>query len=337
MAAVLHSLMRAAVRRAVCALTVLLLQAPVTKAAFTELVSFGTASGFAVDPNVTTAAYVQSTNALIFSPSIIFAATIGGSFDNAPYNWSDYNADAGFAVKISILSGDNPNLPFSLSLVDAAGNILNLVGTTVGATLDSYVALTLNEMDPGFLGVLLGVTEAQFTWDGGAPAANVAVQSIVASPPSTGGSFTARAPGGVRFLTSTNDTAGVQLTAGAWESLSDSNAKTGVTAIDHRENLRKLSALPVTSWQYKHNTSRRYVGPMAQDFHAAFVLGHDDKNISTLDIDGVALSALKGLLEKLQERKNRSASQAKRLAELEAELLALGERLRGARTSARAE
>jgi hypothetical protein len=34
---------------------------------------------------------------------------------------------------------------------------------------------------------------------------------------------------------------------------------------------------------------------MAQDFHVAFGLGEDDKHISTVDEEGVALSAIKAL------------------------------------------
>jgi len=81
-----------------------------------------------------------------------------------------------------------------------------------------------------------------------------------------------------------------------------------------------VAALPVTSWNYKHDPDRRYIGPMAQDFHAGFGLGHDDKHLTTLDLDGVTLSALKGLIAELLERKKLSAAQASRLRLLEAEM-----------------
>ncbi len=42
---------------------------------------------------------------------------------------------------------------------------------------------------------------------------------------------------------------------------------------------------------------------MAQDFHAAFGLnGADDKHISTVDEGGVALAAIQGLNQKLDEK-----------------------------------
>jgi hypothetical protein len=109
--------------------------------------------------------------------------------------------------------------------------------------------------------------------------------------------------------------------------LSDRNAKTNATDLDHREILRKLDILPVTGWEYKAAAGQRYIGPMAQDFRAAFGLGRDDKHLSTLDADGVTLSALKGLIAELQDRKARSAEQSKRLAELEAELRKLSTKL----------
>jgi len=38
---------------------------------------------------------------------------------------------------------------------------------------------------------------------------------------------------------------------------------------------------------FKSNASNRHIGPMAQDFYAAFKLGTDDKHIATVDADGV--------------------------------------------------
>ena len=43
-----------------------------------------------------------------------------------------------------------------------------------------------------------------------------------------------------------------------------------------------------------------HIGPMAQDFHAAFGVGADDKHIATVDADGVALAAIQGLNQKVE-------------------------------------
>jgi hypothetical protein len=41
---------------------------------------------------------------------------------------------------------------------------------------------------------------------------------------------------------------------------------------------------------------------MAQDFSAAFQVGPDDKHIATVDADGVALAAIQGLNQKVDDR-----------------------------------
>jgi hypothetical protein len=121
--------------------------------------------------------------------------------------------------------------------------------------------------------------------------------------------FTVRATGGVKFLTTTGVNVGPSLTNGSpdWASNSDSNLKTAVTAVDHRAVLAKLASLPVTEWQLKDARDRRFIGPMAQDFRAAFGLGLDEKTIGTLDADGVLFSAIKGLIEEIKLRDEKIA------------------------------
>ncbi len=149
-------------------------------------------------------------------------------------------------------------------------------------------------------------------------------------------SFTVRAPGGVRFITSlatnfssSNPVLGVYLAPGTttWAALSDSNAKTAITPIKPREILAKVAQLPVTSWTYKGQPNRQYIGPMAQDFRAAFGLGADDKTISTLDSDGVMYAAIQGLVEELKDRdraietlSKEQSARTKELEELRSEL-----------------
>jgi hypothetical protein len=68
--------------------------------------------------------------------------------------------------------------------------------------------------------------------------------------------------------------------------------------------LAKVAAMPVTEWQFKTEPGERHLGPMAQDFHAAFGLGTDDKHIGVVDEGGVALAAIKGLNEKVNEKES---------------------------------
>ncbi|MEI8288406.1 MAG: tail fiber domain-containing protein [Verrucomicrobiota bacterium] len=101
-----------------------------------------------------------------------------------------------------------------------------------------------------------------------------------------------------------------------WSPSSDRNLKGGFAAISAGEILAKVAALPISSWFYTNNAAATHIGPMAQDFHAAFGLnGPDDKHITDVDEGGVALAAIQGLNQKLEQKDAKLAEQA---AEIEA-------------------
>jgi hypothetical protein len=89
-----------------------------------------------------------------------------------------------------------------------------------------------------------------------------------------------------------------------WVNGSDRNSKDSFAAIDPLTVLEKVSALPILEWKYKVETEgTKHLGPVAQDFHAAFGLnGTDDKHIATVDEEGVALAAIQGLNQKLSNQ-----------------------------------
>ena len=97
---------------------------------------------------------------------------------------------------------------------------------------------------------------------------------------------------------------GARLTdGGVWTDNSDRNAKENFAPVDGSEVLEKVMALPVQTWNYKtEGDAIRHLGPVAQDFHAAFGLGNDDKHLAALDSTGVALAAIQGLNRKLEEQ-----------------------------------
>ena len=109
--------------------------------------------------------------------------------------------------------------------------------------------------------------------------------------------FLARASGGFTLYTNAASTVGAQLAAGSgtWASLSDRNAKTNIVPLDDATVLDKVAALPISRWSYTSEHGVRHVGPMAQDFYAAFKVGEDNKHITSIDEDGVALAAIKAL------------------------------------------
>jgi hypothetical protein len=97
---------------------------------------------------------------------------------------------------------------------------------------------------------------------------------------------------------------GAHLTSGGtWTNGSSRDSKQNFEDLDKAEILRQVIALPVSKWQYKgEGQSVHHVGPVAEDFRAAFGLGHDERYITTIDADGVALAAIQGLYEILREK-----------------------------------
>jgi hypothetical protein len=103
------------------------------------------------------------------------------------------------------------------------------------------------------------------------------------------------------------DTNGNTLTISAVAGQSDRNLKTDLAAVGPADILAKVAALPVQSWRYTNEMAGiRHVGPMAQDFKAAFGLGKDDKIIGYLDEGGVALAAIQGLNQKVEDTSQRA-------------------------------
>jgi hypothetical protein len=136
--------------------------------------------------------------------------------------------------------------------------------------------------------------------------------------------FVAQASGGFTFYTAPGAPTGATLPSGSgsWSSLSDRNVKANLMAVDGHAILERLASLPISTWNYKAQAdSVRHLGPMAQDFRDAFGLGEDEKHISTVDSEGVALAAIQALYQEKQQEvnqlKDRLATLENRLDRLE--------------------
>jgi hypothetical protein len=108
--------------------------------------------------------------------------------------------------------------------------------------------------------------------------------------------------------------------SGSIKLTSDRNLKENFTALNPQTVLAKVASLPLTEWNYKSDSQTiQHIGPMAQDFHAAFKLdGTDDQHISVVDEGGVALAAIQGLNQKLNEKDAEIQALEKKLDELQA-------------------
>jgi hypothetical protein len=139
--------------------------------------------------------------------------------------------------------------------------------------------------------------------------------------------FLVRSTGGVAFWSgidgSGNRTAGVSLNAGssAWSSSCDRNLKENFAPVDTKGILEKVAAIPIQTWNYKAQAdSIRHIGPVAQDIYAAFGVGEDDRHITTVDADGIALAAIQALDERNRQQQKEIAELRAQIAEMRAEL-----------------
>jgi hypothetical protein len=107
---------------------------------------------------------------------------------------------------------------------------------------------------------------------------------------------------------------------GTFNNNSDRNAKQDFAPISAAQILDKVLQLPVSEWSYKVDAATRHIGPMAQDFTATFNIGTDDKHIAPIDEGGVALAAIQGLNQKVEEKDAAIQQQSAEIADLKTRL-----------------
>jgi hypothetical protein len=105
---------------------------------------------------------------------------------------------------------------------------------------------------------------------------------------------------------------------GQWRDACDRDLKENFTDIDGGALLEKVAALPVTMWNYKRESDDvKHIGPVAQDFHAAFGVGDDDKTIAAMDAAGISLASVQELYKRAQEQEKEIERLSARIEELE--------------------
>lgn len=112
--------------------------------------------------------------------------------------------------------------------------------------------------------------------------------------------MTMRFSGGYRLWTSYPDSvSGVYMRHGqsGWSNYCNRNLKENFEQIDGEMILNKIKSIPITKWNYKADENKeKYIGPMAQDFYAAFQLnGTDSMGINSISIDGINLIGVQAL------------------------------------------
>jgi len=162
-------------------------------------------------------------------------------------------------------------------------------------------------------------------------------QTVTSSAEPTGAdTFHASAQGGVRFVTGPNSVTYIASGSTGWNTTSTRAAKTNVEPVNPEAALAGVESMDVHTWEYRDDDGRgqgvRHIGPMAEAFHDAFDVGETDASINSINADGAAFAAIKGVADRLEAEVERVrddlADRDDRIDELEAENERLRERLR---------
>lgn len=201
----------------------------------------------------------------------------------------------------------------------ATGDYSVAMGNTTTASGYSSWAMGDNTVASGAYSAALGYYASTGGWMGTFVFGDTS--SSAGLTPTAPNQFVVRAAGGTTFYSNGALSTGVSLApgGGAWASVSDMHMKANFRELDGETVLAKLAQVPVLEWNYiTQDASIRHVGPTAQDFHAAFGLGDNDRTINTLDPDGISLKAIQALYartERLQSENDALRSELARLRE----------------------
>jgi hypothetical protein len=140
------------------------------------------------------------------------------------------------------------------------------------------------------------------------------IHNTAATVPAAGGYFFAQFDngrfvirpngGGTGFFMDDNGniTAEANLTVnGTFSNPSSRTLKENFQPLDPRQVLARFLDLPITEWSYM-GEQMRHVGPVTEDFQAAFGLGTKGTHIIPLDVQGVTMAALQGLYQVVETR-----------------------------------
>ncbi|HYR08650.1 MAG TPA: tail fiber domain-containing protein, partial [Longimicrobium sp.] len=155
----------------------------------------------------------------------------------------------------------------------------------------------------------------------------------------TSNEFRIRYNGGIRLRVSTaangntpgaGGNVGCDLTVAvpSWTCASSRTLKEGFEPVDGEDVLSRIRGIPITTWRMIGGEGDvRHLGPVAEDFYAAFPLGLGETTIGMGDIDGVNLAAAKALEARTVRLQQQLDDRTARVQALEALLAAATARI----------
>jgi hypothetical protein len=267
-------------------------------------------------------------------------ATVSGGYGNTASGDSSFAAGANAQTTNngSFVWNDSTGSTFSSTTsnqfaVHASGGVVLAANVKIGTNYGDYHNLQLGGGNStGYLygsfpalgdGVHLGYN---YYYDASGNG-HILITGGATSRLSVGYGFVGIYIGGVNAAPSTQrllaNSTGVTVN-GTFNTSSDRNVKQDFAAVSPAQMLERVTQLPISEWSYKEDPTTRHVGPMGQDFYAAFNIGTDEKHIAPIDEGGIAFAAIQGLNQKVEEKdteiqnlKRQNQSLERRLNKLE--------------------
>jgi hypothetical protein len=132
--------------------------------------------------------------------------------------------------------------------------------------------------------------------------------------------FMVRSTGGVAFYSSNDLSSGVALGPGAsaWSPIIPPGPELNTRPVDGEEILSKIKELPLTYYSHKSEVNGiEHIGPLPEDFNQLFTPSQEDTHVSLQDEAGVALAAVKELINTVEEQNETIRMLERRISELE--------------------
>lgn len=105
---------------------------------------------------------------------------------------------------------------------------------------------------------------------------------------------------------------------------SDRELKQNVEPVSAEEVLARLNEVPISTWSYvDEGASVTHIGPMAQDFYAAFGFGASDRRIGVVDANGVSMASIQALSSRVEDLCDENEELRRQQRELRSEVQAL--------------
>ncbi|MDR6805098.1 hypothetical protein J2Y45_002594 [Dyadobacter sp. BE34] len=244
--------------------------------------------------------------------SLAFNGTTTGVGAVAIGSGAQATADDALAMGPSSIAGGLASIVIGPSIARGAFGVA--IGLQNSASANFAMALGKNARAKNQGAVVISDASAGFSSDSAYSTAN--------------NQLTMRFAGGARVFTNQGMTSGVEISAGggSWSAVSDRRKKENFETLNTENILQKVARLPLTSWNYKSQpATTRHMGPMAQDFYAAFGLDGigNDTTINSSDIDGVNMAAIQALEKRTRQLQEENDELKAKLEAMDAKMASI--------------